>query len=172
MEQKVNAAILPDNAFDAVDGTFKENKDGGKVLTTTCGGDSPANRSVTKKSGKQWYMAGSVVRASVTHLDVAKPDGIIDDLRKLISCGSYVETWTEQKATVTVNGEVTLPKTAGTDGQIAWCESQASGAGTCWAIVVRGPFVAGVQVATAKGRAEAEKGLTVVSPIAAAALAK
>ena len=173
VEQKIGQAMVVATAFDALGGKLQKGPDQHvktKLLTVTCGGELPSNGWITKESGATWYVGGSVVKTGVVHYDGFKANEIFDSLRKLISCGTYVETWTEDKATVTVAGAVDLPKAAEADGQFSWCETTSKEFARCYAVLTRGAFAATVQVGTG-GKDKAVAALTDVLPVAAKALA-
>ncbi|KJK49349.1 hypothetical protein UK23_14240 [Lentzea aerocolonigenes] len=172
VEGKIDQAVAA-TTFEALGGTLRSGPDKyvkTQLLTVTCGGELPSNRLITKESGVQWGVTGSLVKSSFVHYDDIKASEIFESLRKLTSCGTYVETWSKDQATVTVNGEVPLPKAAEADGQFSWCETVSPTFARCYAVLSRGAFAASVQVAT--GSADQGKAaLGDVVPVVAKALA-
>ncbi|MFI6101082.1 hypothetical protein ACIA8G_36525 [Lentzea sp. NPDC051213] len=172
VEQKIGQVVAA-TTFDALGGQLRKGPDQhvkSKVLTVTCGGKLPSNGWITKESGATWEVAGSVVKTGVVHYDGFKANEVFDSLRKLVSCGTYVETWTADKATVTVTGENTMPKVAEADGQFSWCENVSATFARCYAVLARGAFASVVQVGTGSG----DQGKAVLAdtvPVAAKALA-
>lgn len=135
----------------------------------TCEGELGSNRLIGNETGSTWFVTGSVVKTKVVHYDEIKANEIIDSVRKLISCGSYVETWSEGTPTVTVHGEVETPEQPEADGQISWCETVSPTFARCYGLVTRGEFASVVLVATANVD-KAKGGLGDTLPIVAKAL--
>jgi hypothetical protein len=149
VEAKVGQAVAA-TTFEALGGTLRSGPDKyvkTKLLTVTCEGELPSNRLISMESGTQWGVTGSLVKTTFVHYDEIKAGEIFESLRKLTSCGTYVETWSQDQPTVTVNGEVPLAKAAEADGQFSWCETVSPTFARCYSVLSRGAFAASVQVA-------------------------